>query len=153
MDCIDQVDVTDRAVAGGWTLPKGWAVVADTTHDGTVTDLMAEFGKDSAYDHPEIVASWLRDDWYFVVVSVYVRDDQGREWGHALLGGVEAGSFPWFDAEGNVSWLSTINPLTDPHPIADQDMIGQALRDAVVALAAFGTPVIVEPAGTHYSGL
>jgi hypothetical protein len=30
---IDKIDVTDRAVSGGWTLPAGWTVRADMSYD------------------------------------------------------------------------------------------------------------------------
>lgn len=143
---MPKIDVTDRAISGGWTLPDGWSVRADTSPDydtGPVDDEGLTRTQHVTYD---------QGDWEYVVVSVWVQDNAGREWGRSVIGGVEAGSYTMTDEDDNVTGQVFIDPLEDAHPIRDHDMIGEALREAVAGLERFGTPVLVEPA-TEYSGL
>lgn len=102
------------------------------------------------------VQAWRRDDWTFGVVSVWVQDSASREWGRSVLGGVEFGRFPLVAMDGTVT-RAEVDPLDDKtgeySVTREHDMIGEALREAVAQLAAFGTPVIVEPKGITVSGL
>lgn len=151
VEAIEHVNITDRAVAGGWVLPDGWTVQADLTRDDAINDPATEYGEGSAFG-PVQVAAWQRDDWAFGVVSVFVSDGHGREWGSSVLGAVVFGDFP--DDDGNVT---TILPLDDKPAeysvIREYDMIGEALREAVKSLESFGSPVITEPPGTTVTGL
>lgn len=150
MRMSNRVDLTDRAVEGGWTLPEGWTVQADADEDNAVDTLEGD-----CYT-PAQVAAWLADEWGYVFVSVWVQDATGREWGHAGLSLVEAGLFTMTDDDDNVIGTAWLDPLTDPgeySPIREHDMIGEALRDAVAELERFGTPVITEPEGATVTGL
>lgn len=145
-----KIDVTDRAVSGGWTLPTGWTVRADTSPDydtGPVDDEGLTRTQHVTYD---------QGDWEYVVVSVWVQDNASREWGRSVIGGVEAGELTHTDEDDNVTGRMFSDPLTDNpaeySPIREYDMIGEALREAVAELERFGTPVLVEPT-TEYSGL
>lgn len=147
----NRVDLTDRAVAGGWTLPEGWRVFADAEEDSAVDTLEGD-----GYT-PTQVAAWLADEWCYFFVSVWVQDATGREWGHAGLGLVEGGSYTLTDEDDNVTGHEWIDPLESKpghySPIREHDLIGEALRDAVAELERFGTPVITEPEGTTVTGL
>lgn len=147
----DYVDLTERATAGGWTLPEGWSVRADRVPDEFHSDPHTEYGTDSAYGQVQQDA-WLAGRWWWEIVSVWVQDASGREWGRDNMGGIEAGMFPQDDGS-----TLDLDPLEDEPAnysvIREHDMIGEALRDAVKALEEFGTPVLTEPEGTTVSGL
>lgn len=149
-DAISTVELTERAIAGGWTLPEGWKVFADITHDDAIVDLAKEY---DCYSERQITA-WRNDDWMFVFVSVWVEDNSGRQWGQFGIGGLEYGDVPGYEDD---ALDYSLNPLEDIPgeyaPIREHDMIGEALRDAVKALDEFGTPVLCEPAGTTMTGL
>ena len=151
MDTIAKVDVTTRATDGGWQLPEFWTVAAEISpdYDTRPTDF-------DCYT-PAQVAAWERDEWQFVVVSVFVEDADGREWGRDVLGGVEYGSFVLTDEQDNVTGADDVDPLADKpgeySVIREHDMIGEALRDAVRQLESFGTPVLREPDGSKVTGL
>lgn len=148
MDTIDKRDVTDRAIAGGWVLPDGWTVTAELSYDHDRV-LPSEY---DCYSDAQITA-WRNDEWGFGVVCVFVEDDHGRDWGRAIIGGVEYGHLP--NEDGTDSTF--VDPLEDVPAsysvIREGDMIGEALRDAVERLEGFGTPVLVEPDGPTVSGL
>lgn len=138
---IDQKDVTQRAIDGGWTLPPFWTVTAEISPDC-----------DSSPDEfdcysPDDITAWRNDEWRFVVVCVFVEDADERLWGNATLGGVEHGCLDQVD----------IDALTDKpgeySVVREHDMIREALEDAVSALADFGTPVITSPDGITVTGL
>lgn len=141
MDTIAKVDVTERAIAGGWVLPNGWTVNADISPDYSIMDPYQEF---DCYTLAQVDA-WRRDEWRLVVVSVWVEDASGREWGRDVLGAVEYGTIPITDDTGTVLGHDCCDPLTDNpaeySAIREHDMIGNALRDAVQCLEEFGTPV------------
>jgi hypothetical protein len=147
-DAIDTRDVTDRATAGGWVLPDGWTVKVDISPD----DLTLDYWDDEVYSEYQTRA-WENGDWQFVIVSVWVEDAAGREWGRDVLGGVEAGDFPSEDGDTS-TW---IDPLADKPAeysvIREHDMIRGALVDTVRQLEEFGTPVIAEPEGVTMTGL
>lgn len=153
MDTIEKADLTDRAIAGGWTLPDGWTVLADLSPDYDHGDPGEEY---DCYGAAQ-VAAWRADEWAFGVVSVWVEDADGREWGRDVLGAVEYGCLPNEDEDGEVTGSAFIEPLEDRPAeysvIREYDMIGNALRDAAEQLAAFGTPMIVEPDGPAIAGL
>lgn len=139
------IDLTDRAIAGGWTLPEHWTVTAESWDDDTVQRLEDEF---DCYS-PEDIDAFYAGAWGFAGVTVSVQDDAGRQWGQSTVGGFEVGQLP-----GTNEWL---NPLDDKpgqySPIREHDMIGEALCEAVKALESFGSPVLTEPTGVNYSGL
>lgn len=145
------IDLTARAREGGWELPEFWTVQADTSHDYDATPM--------DYDcyTPAQVAAWERDEWSFVVVSVWVEDEHGRMWGNSVLGGVESGWLPLTDEDDTVTGQTYIDPLGDTPAqysvIREHDMIDEALRDAARELEEFGTPVLREPAGVTVVGL
>jgi hypothetical protein len=150
---MSKLDLTDRAVSGGWVLPSGWTVSADAYPDELINDPAREYDCYTAAQ----VAAYHAGDWEFVTVSVWVEDNAGREWGRAVIGSVEAGTFTMTEEDDTVTGQTFIDPLDD-NPgeysvIREHDMIGEALRDAVSELERFGTPVLVEPTGTNYSGL
>jgi hypothetical protein len=142
---MGHVDLTERAIAGGWTLPDGWTVTAESWHDDAVQDIGKEF---DCYSDEDITA-WCNSEWWIEGITVSVQDDAGRDWGVSSVGGFEAGQMP-----GVSEWL---DPLEDKpahySPIREHDMIGEALREAVKALESFGSPVLTEPTGVNYSGL
>lgn len=136
-DAIETVDVTDRATAAGWVLPDGWTVKADMTPDD-----IHPIDDDEGLTSRQIEA-WRQDEWWYVVVSVWVQDADGRKWGHDSLGAVAYGTLPNTDEHDEIQGEPLdIHPLTDSHPIQEYDMIGNALRDAVKQLEQFGTPVM-----------
>ena len=147
----NRIDVTDRATAGGWTIPDGWSVYADMIEDDL--DVAREF---ECYDAAQLDA-WRRGDWSVVVVSVWVEDGSGREWGWGNLGGVEHGRLPVTEEDGTVTGYVDVDALEprigEYSVIREHDMIGEALRDAVAELERFGTPMLTEPAGVTVTGL
>lgn len=158
-DAIATTDLTARATAGGWVLPEGWTVQADLSYDDAITgpdDYMSVEDEEPEYqDHARMVREWFaRGDWGYGVVSVWVQDAAGREWGQSVIGGIEMGTYP--NEDGSSVF---IEPLEDTpgeyNVIREYDMIGEALRDAVKALQAFGDPhgLIREPAGELVTGL
>lgn len=151
METLDKKDVTDRAVSGGWTLPDGWTVTADISPDHD-TNPSADYDCYTSQD----ISAWRNDDWLFVVIGVFVQDDNGRDWGRSIMGGCEHGWITSTDEHDNVTGGTYVDALADPpgeySPIREYDMIAEALRDASAELERFGTPIIVEPT-TNFSGL
>lgn len=156
-DAIATTDLTERATAGGWTLPDGWSVKADLSYDPYTTPddlgMPVEDHDPEDQDHERMIREWFeRDDWAYGVVSVWVQDNTGREWGRSVLGGVEMGTYP--NADGSSVFIEPLEDNPGEYSIIrEHDMIGEALREAVKELERFGSPVLVEPAGVTLTGL
>jgi hypothetical protein len=137
-------DYTARAREAGWTLPDGWTVKAEMSADEWATHPRDEY---DCYDEDDL-AAYDRGDWWFAIVVVIVADAAGRTWGASSIGGVEAGTLAG----------TFLDPLSDEpgeySPIREHDLIGEALRDALKSLEAFGDPhgLIREPA-VNWSGI
>jgi len=139
MERIADVDLTDRARAGGWILPDGWSVKADLTYDDRLHP-----AHDGDWATPDQVRAWSQGTWEYTTVSVWVQDRRGREWGSAALSGLVYGGLPR---------AGFCDPLTDD-TIAEHDMIREALEDAVSNLEDFGTPAISQaPSDITVTGL
>jgi hypothetical protein len=96
-------------------------------------------------DEPAVVRAWRADRWQFVGVLVDVVDPDGRVWGRDSLWAVESGEFPQVDPDTGTVTYTTLDPLSDDHPLVD--LIPQALSEARDALAkhAARAPMITGP--------
>jgi len=142
---VRDLDLTSRAREGGWQMPDGWSVWADVLPDDHLGNPLIEYGTD-AYT-AEDGAAFDRGDWWWVFIRVTVEDADGREWGSAGIGGVEAGDMP------EHGWIDPIAERPGEYSvIREHDLIAEALRDAQATLARFGQPVLADPA-VNCSGL
>lgn len=100
-------------------------------------------------DEPLAVRWWRQDRWMFVTVVVQVEDPDGRDWGIATLGAVEAGTFPYMiDYTTGEVTSREIDPLTEDYPVPE--LITKALNEARQRVRTHGAeaPRIEPPAIT-----
>lgn len=157
VEALATTNLTERAIAAGWILPDSWTVHADLTYDDATTpdDYTSVEDHEPEYrDHERMIREWFdRGDWGYGIVAVFVQDAHGRDWGRAILGSVEMGTYP--NADGTSTFIEPLEDTPGEYSvIREHDLIAEALRDAVRELEAFGDPhgLIREPA-TNYSGI
>lgn len=85
----DVTNVTERAKALGFELGDDFQfnLCSEYDQDAHINDYDDEVYTDAARD------AWRNDEWHFAILTVYVLDANGRQWGADSIGSVEVGHF------------------------------------------------------------